>query len=155
MRYFNVRTNDAAHGGADVTQMNALAQMQGFPSAAEMMMAYQQNMMTMMKSMLEPVVSAVSSRGRGGRGLRGRGGGRGVAQYEAATGESGTSTTAVGADTSAAENDAAATSYYRGGGGRVSRGRSTFRGRGRAPVAAAGNKVWVREPTVDSSLPSK
>ena len=46
----------------------------------------------------------------------------------------------------------------RGGGGR-GRGRFSSRGRGRGrggrgpPALASKNKVWVREPTLDSALP--
>ena len=182
--------NKRARGSNDNDQgMGPMAQMPGFNNPNDMMMMYQQSMMTMMQSVLAPVMEAtkglVASRGgrgfvRGGRGGypprgRGRGGrlgaGRGEAGSSSAEGDAGESKGEDGGEESAKSNPQDGfvgdgtfdmTSGYRGGrGGRGFRGRGRFsgrfstrggRGRGRVPHSGPVNKVWKREPDVESSL---
>ena len=75
----NYDNKRARSGSTNNVDMNQMAKMQGFNSAENMMAMYQQNMMTMMQSVLAPVMEATANLvggrgGRGGRGPFGRGG---------------------------------------------------------------------------------
>ena len=142
-------------------QMDMFAQMQGFPSAGAMMASYQENMMTMMQSVLAPVMTAtadiVSSHGGRGAGRMGRGRG----QFFAGRGRGGANETGVALPAaSGVESGSFATGHdgsdfvRGGGGGFYARGRGRG-GRVGGRVPFAGNKTWVREPEVSSSLPAK
>lgn len=183
--------NKRARSNNNDQGMNTMAQMQGFNNANEMMFAYQQNMMTMMQSVLAPVMEATKGlvgtrggrgfvrggrggfpprgRGRGGRFGAGRGGEAGSSSTEGGDAGGESTTAGEGGDESTASKPQDGfvgngtfdmTSGYRGRGGRGFRGRGRFsgrisarggRGRGRAPTGPV-NKVWKREPDVESSL---
>lgn len=178
--------NKRARGVNDnnVQGMDTMAQMQGFNNANDMMIAYQQNMMTMMQTVLAPVMEAtkglVATRGgrgmtRGGRGGfpsrgRGRGGRIGAGRGETDSSSAGVvaaDSTGEGGEESAASNPQDGfvgdgtfdmTSGFRGGGrgyrgrGRFSGRFSTRGGRGRGAPTGPVNKVWKREPDVESAL---
>ena len=186
--------NKRARGsGSDEQGMDSMAQMQGFNNANDMMMAYQQNMMTMMQSVIEATTKGLVHAPRGGRGFsrggrggipprgRGRGGrsggpgrgetvssGEGGGETAASSGEGHEGSTGGPAnpdqDGFVGNGTFDMTSGYRGG-GRGFRGRGRFsgrfsarggrgRGRGREVPTGPVNKVWKREPDVETSLPA-